>query len=97
MTFWSVPPQEIQISRQGRLVIPIEMRRQLDLQPGEVLISRIEEGRLVLEKRDNVLRRLRQRFAKVPEGVSLAEELIAERRQEAAAEVADRPARGDDR
>ncbi len=86
MTHWTIPPQEIQLSPQGRIVIPIDLRRQLDLQPGEVLITRIEEGRLVLEKRDNVLRRLRHRFAQVQEGVSLADELIAERRREAAAE-----------
>ncbi len=86
MSHWTIPPQEIQLSPQGRVVIPAELRRQLDLQPGEVLITRVEEGRLVLEKRDNVLRRLRRRFAKVDRGVSLAEELIAERRREAAVE-----------
>ena len=41
-----------------------------------------EDGRLLLEKREAVLRRLRQRFAHIPAGVSLADELISERRTE---------------
>jgi hypothetical protein len=38
---------------------------------------------LVLEKRKVELQRLRQRFAHIPAGVSLADELISERRAEA--------------
>jgi hypothetical protein len=37
---------------------------------------------LGLQKRETVLRRLLQRFAHIPAEVSLAEELIAERRTE---------------
>lgn len=76
----------IRIGPQGRVVIPAAVRRQMGLEPGETLMAKIEEGRLVLEKRENVLRRLRARFAGLPEGVSLADELIAERRTEAARE-----------
>ena len=39
----------------------------------------VESQRLLLEKRA-MLQRLRRRFAHIPEGVSLADELIAERR-----------------
>jgi AbrB family looped-hinge helix DNA binding protein len=63
-------------------VIPSEIRRQLEIGPGDVLIAFVEDGRLVLEKRDAVLQRLRRRFAHIPAGVSLADELIAERRNE---------------
>jgi hypothetical protein len=45
----------------------------------EILLS-VEGQRLVLEKREAVLRRLLQRFERVPAEVSLADELIAERR-----------------
>jgi hypothetical protein len=38
--------------------------------------------RLVLEKREAVLKRLFQRFEQIPIDVSLADELIAERRSE---------------
>jgi AbrB family looped-hinge helix DNA binding protein len=73
---------KVPVGPQGRLVIPSEIRRQLGIAPGDVLIALVEDERLVLEKRDVVLQRLRRRFAHIPAGVSLADELIAERRQE---------------
>ena len=36
-----------------------------------------------MEKRENVLRRVKERFAGVPEDAKLADELISERREEA--------------
>jgi hypothetical protein len=41
------------------------------------------QARLAPEEREAVLQRLRQRFAHIPPGVSLADELISERRAEA--------------
>jgi AbrB family looped-hinge helix DNA binding protein len=72
----------VAVGPQGRLVVPAEIRRELGLVPGDTLIATVEDGRLVLQKRETVLRRLRQRFAHIPAGVSLADELIAERRAE---------------
>ncbi|HRC86232.1 MAG TPA: AbrB/MazE/SpoVT family DNA-binding domain-containing protein [Thermoanaerobaculia bacterium] len=76
-------PNQLQLGPQGRLVIPAEMRRELGFQPGESLVARIEGGRLVLEKPASVLSRLKARFASLPQGVSLADELVAERREQA--------------
>lgn len=45
-------------------------------------MARQEAGRLVLEKPDQIKQRLRARFAQVPAERSLADELIAERREE---------------
>jgi hypothetical protein len=59
----------------------------MGINAGDVLVAVIEEKRLVLEKREAVLQRLRRRFSKVPAGVSLADELIAERRAEARRET----------
>lgn len=73
---------KVPVGPQGRLVIPSEIRRQLGIGPGDVLVAFVEDGRLVLEKREAVLQRLRRRFAHIPEGVSLADELIADRRNE---------------
>lgn len=73
---------KVPVGPQGRLVIPSDIRRKLGITPGDVLIAMVENGRLVLEKRETVLQRLRQRFAHIPPGVSLADELIAERRTE---------------
>jgi len=46
----------------------------------------VEDERLVLEKRQHILARLKARFGKVPQGVDLVEELIGERRAEAGRE-----------
>lgn len=77
---------KVPVGPQGRLVIPADIRRKLGISPGDVLIAMVEDGRLVLEKRETVLQRLRQRFAHIPPGVSLADELISERRAEAGRE-----------
>ena len=69
---------------QGRIVIPVAMRQELGLEPGQVLVGHVENGRLVLESRDAVLQRIQTRFrAAVPRDVSLADELVAERHEEA--------------
>ena len=77
---------EVQIGPQGRLVIPAGLREALGLHPGDKLSARVEEDRLVLEKREHILARLKARFRTVPESVSLVDELIEERRAEACRE-----------
>ena len=77
---------DIQLGAQGRVVVPAPMRRALGLQPGEMLVARVEGERLVIEKPASVERRIRARFRKSGER-SLAEELIAERREEARREM----------
>lgn len=78
---------EVQLGRQGRLVIPAVLRRSLELEEGDKLIAREEGGRLVLEKQDTIKQRLKNRFTKVPTDRSLANELIAERREAAKEEA----------
>jgi AbrB family looped-hinge helix DNA binding protein len=73
----------VRVGPQGRIVIPAGMRRELALGEGTLLIPRIEDGRLVFERRADILRRLRRNFAAVEPGVRLSEELIADRRKEA--------------
>lgn len=51
------------------------------------MLARVEDGRLVLETREQIVARLQATFAKVPRDVSLADELIAERREEARREA----------
>lgn len=74
---------EVRLGKQGRLVIPAELRRALDLRPGDRLIAREEGGKIVLEKKEEILAQVKKRFAVIPPQVNLAEELIAERRAEA--------------
>ncbi len=69
------------------MVLPAHLRRALGIHPGETLLARIEDGRLMLEKPEQVLARLQERFSRVPSEVNLADELISERREEARKEA----------
>lgn len=80
---------EVHLGRQGRLVIPIALRQLLEFEEGDTLVAREEAGRLVLEKQAMVKQRLKDRFARVAKDRSLADELIAQRREEAKMEVAE--------
>jgi AbrB family looped-hinge helix DNA binding protein len=73
---------EVTVGPQGRLVVPASLRRRLAIEPGDVLIASAQQDRLVLERRDAVLARVRQRLLAVPADVSMVDELIAERREE---------------
>ena len=78
---------DIQVGPQGRVVIPARLRKALGLEPGDRLVAGVDGQRLILERREAVLARLQDSFADaVPAGVSLVDELIAERRSEASRE-----------
>ena len=79
----TVEQAQVNVGPQGRVVIPARLRRVLAIDQGDTLVARVEDGCLVLEKREQVLARVRRRFKKVPREVSLANELISERREEA--------------
>ena len=81
------PVGSVRVGPQGRIVIPAHIRQALGINPGETLIARVKDGQLVLEKREQILARLQDTFAKVPRDVSLVDELIAERREEARREA----------
>ena len=59
---------------QGRLVVPARLRKALGMNPGDALVARVEDGRLIIEKAEAVKRRVRARFDKL-KGRSLAAEL----------------------
>lgn len=71
----------VAIGQNGRIVIPTAMRKALNLQKGQRLLLRIQNDAIVMEKAADVINKLQQRFKTIP--VSLANELIAERRLEA--------------
>lgn len=77
---------EVRVGRQGRIVIPAEIREELGLKEGERLTARVEENRLVLESRLAAFERLRHRFREGARGHDPVAELIAERREEASRE-----------
>ncbi|MEZ5311261.1 MAG: AbrB/MazE/SpoVT family DNA-binding domain-containing protein [Microthrixaceae bacterium] len=73
----------VSMSNQGRIVIPVAMRNRLGLKPGEALHLFLSGSRLVIERPEDALGRLRGMAAGVPSTRSLVDELIAERRAEA--------------
>ncbi len=76
-------PVQVRMGNQGRIVIPSELRQALGLVSGEKLIARAEDGRLILETKESMTAGIRKLFRDaVPRGISLADELIAERRAE---------------
>lgn len=75
------------VTQGGRIVIPAEIRRQLEIEVGENVNLEVEDGSLRITSSRAALHRLQRRFKKlVPDGVSLVDELIAERRRDAANE-----------
>jgi len=74
------------LGQQGRLVIPADIRTALGLAPGDRLHLHMTGQRLVLERQQDAVAELRTLGAKVPKDRSLVEELLADRRQAAAAE-----------
>ncbi len=71
----------------GKIVIPAEARRALGLNDGDRVMIDVEEGRLIVRSFPQVVAELQALVRNhVPAGVSLADDLIAERRAEAARE-----------
>lgn len=73
----------LKVGPDGRVLIPADLRRRLELTPGTQLVPRVEGDRLILERRDAVLSRLQERFGAIPGDVSLVDELLADRAREA--------------
>ena len=73
----------VNVGPQGRIVIPARIRRELGLGEGTALALRTEGGRLILEPRGEVLRRMRERYSRIAGKERLADELIRDRRAEA--------------
>jgi len=75
---------QMKMSESGRVVIPAEIRRSLGLKEGDTVLFELRDGEAVITTRRARLERARALVRKhVPEGVSLVDELIAERRAEA--------------
>jgi bifunctional DNA-binding transcriptional regulator/antitoxin component of YhaV-PrlF toxin-antitoxin module len=82
----------LHVDTQGRVMLPAWCRKREGVNPStDLCVAVTEEGALVVETREQGLRRARAILRRhIPEGVSLADELIAERRAEAARESGQR-------
>jgi AbrB family looped-hinge helix DNA binding protein len=75
------------IAQGGRLVIPAEYRRALGLKEGDEVILRLVDSELRITGRSAAVRKAQEAIRKhVPEGTSLVQALIEERRREGARE-----------
>jgi AbrB family looped-hinge helix DNA binding protein len=70
----------IVMGKQGRLVIPSQIRGQLGLSAGDQLHLRLTGTRLVIERPEDAVAELRKVAAAIPATRSLVEELLADRR-----------------
>jgi AbrB family looped-hinge helix DNA binding protein len=72
----------------GRVVIPAALREAMEVAEGDAILAWVEEGELhLLSPRVGARQAQAMLKALMPDGVSLADELIAERRREAEAEA----------
>ncbi len=75
------------IGKGGRVVVPAKYRKALDLKPGDDVILVLEDGEVRITTLPRVIQRAQEIVRRyIPEGRSLVDELIRERRDEAARE-----------
>lgn len=85
----AIKPQTIRarINENGRIVIPAALREAAGLKRGDEVILWLENGEVRITTAAKRARRAQQLVRNyIPEGVGLADELIADRRREAARE-----------
>ena len=77
-------PVATRVAAGGRIVIPAAYRKALGIKPGDDVVLQLESEEIRLYSRKQALRRLQDRVAKaIPRNVSLADELLRERKEEA--------------
>jgi len=76
---------DVTVNEQGRVTIPAQIRRAVGIDAGTPLVVYVEDGRVVLETREQLTERIRRDVADAWTGAgSVVNELIADRRAEAA-------------
>ncbi len=71
---------ELSVGKQGRIVIPANLRHQLAIEAGVQLVAWVENGRLIMETKQQLWQSIHQACSKTPKVTDLAQELINERR-----------------
>lgn len=79
----------------GKVVIPADLRREFGFEDGDTLVFERGENGLVIKTYEQVVREIQAEFRALPGGQSgsIVDELIADRRAEAALEDAREAAR----
>ncbi len=74
----------MRLNRQGRLVIPAELRAASGIAPGSDVVVEAFEGEVRIRSVDAAVARVQTKYKELAQGRSVVDELIAERREEAA-------------
>jgi len=79
-----VGAQRVRIVEGGKLVIPAAMRRELGISAGDTVMVDIDHGELRVRSINKALENARAILRRyIPEGTSVSDELITDRRAEA--------------
>jgi AbrB family looped-hinge helix DNA binding protein len=78
--------ERVKMNDQGRIVIPAAIRRDLGYEPGDELLLRVDNGALHIQRLVDAVTDVQAVVSRYAGDRSLIDELIAERRQEAAEE-----------
>ena len=70
------------IGEDGSVMLPDHLLECAGLKPGDEVIVAIEDGHLIIQTDKQLSDQIKRMFSHVPPGVSLADELIKERRAE---------------
>ena len=73
----------MRLGDRGRLVLPAEVRRTLELEAGDELVARLDDEGVRLVSRRSLARQARGSLTKSAPGRDLVADLLAERRAEA--------------
>lgn len=80
-------PQRVRVVEGGKLVIPAAMRRELGIGAGDTVLVSVDDGELRVRSLASAIARAQSLVRRyVPEGVSLVDQLISDRREEAGRE-----------
>ncbi len=87
----SPPPRAVSVvlnvTEDGRIIIPAQALAELGVNAGASVSASVVEGEVVVDTLAAAIKRAQAYYRQfIPEGVSLVDELIAERRAEAARE-----------
>ncbi|MEQ1942320.1 AbrB/MazE/SpoVT family DNA-binding domain-containing protein [Mesorhizobium sp. VNQ89] len=86
----SVPYARLKIDSAGRIVIPADMRAAMMVKPGDTITASVENGVFSITSPEVALARVRvfaEEFKARHPGISLVDDLIADRREEARREA----------
>jgi AbrB family looped-hinge helix DNA binding protein len=87
--FRRMESQTAKLDRSGRIMIPADIRRELDIGAGSLLTVAVKDGQIILTSRKEALRRAKAFCRSVQPDRVLSDELSEERTREAMAELED--------